>query len=66
MILVGTTGEVYPAALIPRAAKKRGAVIIEINPDFSSYTLDITDHFLPMEAAKAARALSPLLGLPHV
>ncbi len=63
MILVGTTGEVYPAALIPRAAKKRGAVIVEINPDFSAYTLEITDHFLPLGAVKAAQELSPLLDL---
>lgn len=38
MILVGTTGEVYPAAALPGVAAGNGARIIEINPSPSSYT----------------------------
>jgi NAD-dependent deacetylase len=45
-ILIGTTGEVAPANLIPRLAKERGATIIEINTANSSYTRSITDIFL--------------------
>ena len=32
MLVVGSTGEVYPAALVPRWAAEAGAKIIEINP----------------------------------
>jgi NAD-dependent deacetylase len=58
MILIGTTGEVYPAALLPREASRRGAVIIEINPSPSLYTEEITDIFIQSEAVKAAEGLS--------
>lgn len=57
MIIVGTTGEVYPAAGIPRAASARGARIIEINPEKSSYTDEITDIFLPLPAGQAMSAI---------
>jgi NAD-dependent deacetylase len=46
MILIGTTGEVMPAAMIPRLAKSNGAFIIEVNPTESLYTHEITDLFL--------------------
>ena len=45
-LIIGTTGEVMPASLVPRLAKQNGATIIEINPEPSSYTNDITDIFL--------------------
>ena len=45
-LLVGTTGEVMPANMIPRLAKQNGATIIEINTDPSAYTSDVTDIFL--------------------
>ncbi len=45
-LLVGTTGEVMPANMIPRLAKQNGATIIEINTDPSAYTHDVTDVFL--------------------
>jgi len=50
MIVIGTTGEVYPASLIPRAAKVNGSKIIEVNTKPSSYTNDITDIFLQGKA----------------
>jgi NAD-dependent deacetylase len=52
-LLVGTTGEVMPAAYIPQLAKRNGATIIEINPDESAYTRTITDVFVPMKAGEA-------------
>jgi NAD-dependent deacetylase len=58
MLVIGTTGEVMPAALVPRVAKSRGAVVIEINPAASNYTREITDIFIE---AKAAVALPRLL-----
>ena len=51
MIIIGTTGEIYPASLIPHNAKKRGAKIIEINVESSNYTNAITDIFLQGEAS---------------
>ncbi len=57
MLLIGTTGEVFPAAYLPRQAKAGGAVIIEVNPQPSAYTAEITDIYLPMSATTAAREL---------
>ncbi|MFP4266393.1 MAG: SIR2 family NAD-dependent protein deacylase [Spirochaetaceae bacterium] len=67
MILIGTTGEVYPAAMIPFEASRRGATIIEINPQPSNYTEDITDIHIPRKAGEAGRILQEALGLkePH-
>ena len=56
-ILIGTTGEVAPANLIPRLAKERGATIIEINTVNSSYTRSITDVFLKERATVAMELL---------
>ncbi len=45
-IVIGTTGEVMPACMIPSMAKQNGATIIEINPTPSNFTHKITDIFL--------------------
>jgi len=50
MIIVGTTGTVRPASLIPYAAKRSGAKIIEVNIIESAYTKTITDVFLQGKA----------------
>ena len=57
MLLIGTTGEVYPAAALPRAASRRGALIIEINPERSLYTDEITDIFIGLPAGLAMAAI---------
>jgi NAD-dependent protein deacetylase/lipoamidase len=51
-LVIGTTGEVMPACDIPFQAKKRGAKIIEINMDPSSFTHSITDIFLQGKATE--------------
>ncbi|MDY6844113.1 MAG: Sir2 family NAD-dependent protein deacetylase [Thermodesulfobacteriota bacterium] len=38
MLVLGTSGVVYPAASLPRIAKNKGAVLIEINPKESDLT----------------------------
>lgn len=43
IILVGTSGEVFPAANMPLYAKKNGASVIEINPDMTFFTPKIVD-----------------------
>lgn len=56
-IIIGSTGEVYPAALIPEMAKQNGAKIIEINIEASSYTDRITDIFLQGKASQIMNEL---------
>jgi len=53
MLVVGSTGEVYPAALVPRWASEAGAQIIEINPEASEFTASISDLHVPLKAAEA-------------
>ncbi|MBN1253300.1 MAG: NAD-dependent deacylase [Bacteroidales bacterium] len=57
-LVVGTTGEIMPASLIPHRAKENGAKIIEINVENSSYTNSITDMFIE---GKAGEVLPKLL-----
>ncbi|MCF7928204.1 MAG: NAD-dependent deacylase [Spirochaetales bacterium] len=61
MILVGTTGEVFPAAMVPYDAKRSGAYIIEVNPNPSSFTEAITDLFIQEKAARAMDLLEQAL-----
>jgi len=56
-LLIGTTGSVAPANMIPRAAKLNGARIIEINPNPSEYTQSVTDIFLQDKASVAMEKL---------
>jgi NAD-dependent deacetylase len=57
-ILIGTTGLVQPAATIPFKAKLNGAVIIEINPERTIYTDEITDIFLQGKAGEILNKLN--------
>jgi len=56
-ILIGTTGTVAPANMIPGAAKSNGASIIEINLFPSEYTPSVTDIFLRDKASVAMEKL---------
>jgi len=51
-LIVGTTGEVTPASLIPNLASKNGAKIIEINIKKSNFTNKITNYFLKGKATE--------------
>ena len=53
MLVIGSTGEVYPAALVPRWAAEAGATIIEINPEPSEFTGAVSDLHVAMKAAEA-------------
>ncbi len=57
MILIGTTGTVAPANMIPSRAKASSARIIEINPVPSEYTAGVTDIFLQDNATTAMEKL---------
>jgi NAD-dependent deacetylase len=56
-ILIGTTGEIMPASLIPFEAKRKGKKIIEVNTAPSNYTGEITDIFLEGRASGILPAL---------
>jgi len=60
-ILIGTTGEVAPANMIPQAAKRNKAKIIEINTSPSHYTKNITDIFLQGKAGEIMTKLDELV-----
>lgn len=57
-LVIGTTGEVYPAAAIPFEAKRLKSTIIEINLLPSEYTHTISDTFLQ---GKAGYIMSELI-----
>ena len=56
-LVIGTTGEVMPASIIPQIAKQNGAKIIEINTLPSNYTNSITDIFLQGKASEIMREI---------
>lgn len=57
-IIVGSTGEVTPASYVPRTAKQAGAIIIEINPEESSFTHSVTDIHLKGKASEIMTKLA--------
>ena len=57
MLVVGTTGEVMPACLIPKLARENGCTIVEINTSPSAYTTTITDVFLRGRATQVLARL---------
>ena len=50
-IIVGSTGEVMPASYVPQTAKQHGAVIIEINPEETTFTNQLTNIHLKGKAS---------------
>lgn len=56
-LVIGTTGEITPASLLPPDAKRNGATIIEVNIAPSNYTSYITDIFLQGKATEVMNAL---------
>jgi len=52
LLIIGTSGVVYPAAQIPFTAKSQGATIIEINMEDTPFTSEITDYFLKGSASE--------------
>ncbi|RLD63129.1 MAG: RNA polymerase subunit sigma [Bacteroidetes bacterium] len=56
-LVIGTTGEIMPASIIPHTAKQNGAKIIEINTQPSNYTNSITDIFLQGKATEIMKKI---------
>ncbi|MCD4650803.1 MAG: NAD-dependent protein deacylase [Candidatus Cloacimonetes bacterium] len=63
MLVIGTTGEVMPANMIPFVAKRTGALIIEINTAESIFSEKITDIFLQGKATDIMLELKQILSL---
>jgi NAD-dependent deacetylase len=61
VLIVGSTGEVYPAASLPHQAAGKGARIVEINPEKSNFTNTITDLFIALPAGTALARIEELL-----
>lgn len=57
IIVIGSTGEVMPAAQMPYIAKQNGAVIIEVNTEPSKFTHAITDFYLEDKATEVMEKL---------
>ncbi len=56
MLVLGTSGVVYPAAELPLVARKAGATLIEINPGENSFARG-ADIYLPMKTGDALPAI---------
>lgn len=50
LLIIGTTGEIMPASTLPFEAGRNKATIIEINPEESNYTNNITNIHLKGKA----------------
>lgn len=61
LIIIGSTGIVYPAASMPNLAKENGAKIIEVNPQESVYSNTIADIYIKMGAADFAENIKKFL-----
>lgn len=62
VIAVGTSGVVQPAALIPRWAKDKGAVVVQINPNPTPID-EVSDYNIRMTAAQALPQIVEALNL---
>lgn len=60
-IVIGTTGEVMPASMLPPTAKSSGAKIIEVNPEVSHFTRQLTDVHLQGKAGEVLPLLNEAL-----
>jgi NAD-dependent deacetylase len=46
MLVIGTSAEIQPAALMPGFAKESGAKVVEINPEKTPLTREISDYLI--------------------
>lgn len=57
LLVAGTSAEVSPACEIPRLSKKRGAFVIEINPEETLLSRTVADLHIPAAAGEAVSSL---------
>ena len=58
VLVVGTSAEVAPASHMPLIAKRRGALVVEVNVEPTLLTPSVTDIFLPGKAGEVLPRLS--------
>ncbi|OPY64858.1 MAG: NAD-dependent protein deacetylase [Syntrophorhabdaceae bacterium PtaU1.Bin034] len=63
MLIIGTSGVVYPAADIPFMASSNGAKVVEINVSPTPFTSAITHHFIEGSASDILPGILEELGL---
>ena len=61
LLIIGTSGVVYPAAEIPFASKSNGAAVVEINVSPTPFTSSITDYYLEGSASGVLPEILKLL-----
>jgi NAD-dependent deacetylase len=60
-VIIGTSGQVSPANMIPGIAKRHGAKIIEINLEPSTYTYHLSDLYLQGKSGEILPQIDALL-----
>lgn len=60
-VIIGTSGQVSPANMIPGIAKRNGAKIIEINMQASTYTNQITDLYIEGKSGEMLPLIDDLI-----
>ena len=60
-IIIGTSGQVSPANMVPGIAKRNGAKIIEINMEPSTYTNYISDLYLEGKSGEILPSIDALI-----
>jgi NAD-dependent deacetylase len=63
LLVVGTSATVWPVAGLPRAAKRSGALVVEVNLEETDLTGDVADVSLLGKAGKVLPELATALGL---
>ncbi|MFZ5941688.1 MAG: SIR2 family NAD-dependent protein deacylase [Bacteroidota bacterium] len=64
LLVIGSTGEVYPAGALPKMARNNGARIIEINPQRTTFTHSVTHLFLQGKAGEICTELGRSIKYP--
>ncbi len=60
MLVLGTSGVVYPVAELPVIGKKAGARIIEINPSENAFS-HVSDVYIPMKTGESLPVITEML-----
>jgi NAD-dependent deacetylase len=62
MLVVGTSAVVQPAALMPVIAKQTGAKVVEINPERTPLTGEISDYLIKGKAGDVMNRIIEEMG----
>ena len=57
MLVIGTSAMVHPAAMMPVVAKETGAIVIEINPESTPLTGEISDYIIKGPAGSTINSI---------